>query len=101
MQSVLVVKFYYSYNFSTTTCFRTSLTFRGLLLKIKRGEKSIANESQDAIQFCARTQVANVIFRRNLWLKHWGVDHILKSSLFMEKFSGRLLGRRRFGFMYT
>ncbi|KAL8181859.1 UNVERIFIED_CONTAM: hypothetical protein K2H54_032569 [Gekko kuhli] len=61
------------------------------LLKMKRVAEFAANVSQESIQFCARAQVANIIIRRNIWLKHWKVDKLSKSNLATEKFSGRLL----------
>ncbi|KAL8183696.1 UNVERIFIED_CONTAM: hypothetical protein K2H54_048893 [Gekko kuhli] len=67
------------------------LVLRQTLLKMKRAAEFAADASQDNIQFCARAQAANIIIRRNIWLKHWKVDSLSKSNLATEKFSGRLL----------
>ncbi|KAL8169841.1 UNVERIFIED_CONTAM: hypothetical protein K2H54_058674 [Gekko kuhli] len=47
------------------------LVLRRTLLKMKRAAEFAADASQDNIQFCARAQAANIIIRRNIWLKHW------------------------------
>ncbi|KAL8178427.1 UNVERIFIED_CONTAM: hypothetical protein K2H54_046645 [Gekko kuhli] len=67
------------------------LVLRRTLLKMKRAAEFAADASQDNIQFCARAQAANIIIRRNIWLKHWKVDSLSKTNLATEKFSGRLL----------
>ncbi|KAL8174801.1 UNVERIFIED_CONTAM: hypothetical protein K2H54_054054 [Gekko kuhli] len=67
------------------------LVLRRTLLKMKRAAEFAADASQDNIQFCARAQAANIIIRRNIWLKHWKVDALSKTNLATEKFSGRLL----------
>lgn len=57
-------------------------------MKIKR-----AADAADATTPCnfVTSQVANIVVRRHLWLKHWKADPLSKSSLSAEKFSGRLL----------
>ncbi|KAL8176730.1 UNVERIFIED_CONTAM: hypothetical protein K2H54_037964 [Gekko kuhli] len=67
------------------------LVLKRTLLKMKRAAEFAADASQDSIQFCARAQAANIIIRRNIWLKYWKVDSLSKSNLATEKFSGRLL----------
>lgn len=63
------------------------------LLKIKRAAEFASDASQDTLQFATRAQAANVIIRRNIWLKHWRVDTLSKSNLSTEKYAGRLLFR--------
>ncbi|KAL8185573.1 UNVERIFIED_CONTAM: hypothetical protein K2H54_055058 [Gekko kuhli] len=60
---------------------------------LKKAHKamSLAIHSAAALSNFARAQVANIIVRRNIWLKHWKVDTLSKSNLATEKFSGRLL----------
>ncbi|KAL8169260.1 UNVERIFIED_CONTAM: hypothetical protein K2H54_041994 [Gekko kuhli] len=63
------------------------LVLRRTLLKMKRAAEFAADASQDNIQFCTRAQAANIIIRRNIWLKHWKVDSLSKTNLA----TGRLL----------
>ncbi|KAL8182177.1 UNVERIFIED_CONTAM: hypothetical protein K2H54_046619 [Gekko kuhli] len=67
------------------------LDLRRTLLKMKHVAEFVADASQDNIQFCNRAQAANIIIRRNIWLKHWKADTLSKSNLAMEKSSGRFL----------
>ncbi|KAL8211638.1 UNVERIFIED_CONTAM: hypothetical protein K2H54_004606 [Gekko kuhli] len=64
---------------------------RRMLLKMKHAAQLAADMSQDNIQFCTRTQAANIIICRNICFKHWKVDTLSKSNLATEKFAGRLL----------
>lgn len=50
--------------------------FKGSLLKMKWVAQLVSEASQDTIQFCARSQGANVVVRKNSWLKHWKEDSL-------------------------